>query len=691
MTGGVTQVAGVSATPSAGANVFSPSVVTSNTGNAAATANWNAITAMIVACALAGGGDVVIPPAPAGGAVPISAALTPLSGVRIKGATPQLVYNTIPDSGLTTLVGSQGGTILLPTGAFAAISWNTAVLGVPASQTAFSQAALTNMSIENMGFSGALGGTWAIQAGNTNNPSAWYSQFKNLYATGFTGAGGGFSITNYQHCQFDGNYTFGCQWGQLHVIDVASASLAPGNSTYKDLYNCIPTTNNIACRNITFITGATTGGAGNNNEFKFDRVQSNRFNGQFSTQAATMTAPIATVITNTSASIVAANTFAAGDPVGFSATTGTVGGQVLAGTTYYVSATGLSGAAFQVSATVGGAVITFNASGTPNVLVAKFTITDGTKWAVGMPVTPSATLNGLTVNTVYFVTSLSGTTMTVSKSYGGVPIPMSAASAVNLTTQGFPCFEMIGLPGSTMTNIVMDNIDVEGITGAGMFFQNCSGLILNVSQVPSTAQAVQSIVFRGVVNAHVFAPQAVSTDFDNNTNGAAIGFFGTRFGNCVGYMGYGQWLDQVTNRNVTSFGSVFNTQGTGDITFDPSVNNGVSRAQNIGIAPLITKTITGASSAIVNLNVSINNNTAASTTTMPALVAGNNGCRLHICNTSAGTQTYTTAGELINNIAGRNSFTLAAGASIEFQINNTQWWIAGSSATMTAGAVAAPS
>jgi hypothetical protein len=647
-----------------------------------------AVTINAAYAAAAGGGMVLLP----NGTTSLSATIVPVSGVKLRGSAPTLVYNTIPDSGLTTLVGSTGGTVLNPSGAFPAISWNTASLSAPASQTAFSQAALTNIAFEDIGFSGAGGGTWAILAGNTNNPSCWYSQFRNIYATGFTAVGGGgFSLTNYQHCQFNGNYTFGCTWGQFHGIDVASASLAPGNSTYYDLYSCIPTgTSAQLARGISFITTATTGGAGDNNQFMFNRVQSNRFSGATVTQAATMAAPIATVITSTSASIVATNTFAAGDAVGFSVTTGTSGGQVVAGTTYYVSATGLSTAAFQVSATVGGAVITFNASGTPNVLTAKFSITSGTSWAVGLPVTPSATLNGLTLNTVYFVTSLSGTTMTVSKSYGGAPIPMTAASAVNLINQGFPCFEMIALAGSQQSNVVMHNVDLEGLSTAAMVFQNVNGFQITMSQVPGTAQATQSMVCRTCTQGITISPQGMSTDWDNGTNASGMGFYGTRSGTSVGYMGYGQWLDAVSGNNVTSSGNVFNNQSTGDITFTTS-NNGMNFSKNVGLANLISKTLTGASSSIANLNCAFVNNTSGSTTTMPALTAGNDGGMISIFNSSAGVQTYTTAGELINNIALRTSFTLAPGASIEFIIRNTQWIIRGGSSAMAAGAVSAPS
>src|SRR6266702_3552342 len=83
------------------------------------------INAAYVTANLIGGGIVQLP----GGQINLTAPLVPLSGVKLRGSAPQLVYNSIPDAGTTTLVGSTGGTVLAPTGAFPAITWNTAILG----------------------------------------------------------------------------------------------------------------------------------------------------------------------------------------------------------------------------------------------------------------------------------------------------------------------------------------------------------------------------------------------------------------------------------------------------------------------------------------------------------------------------------------------------------------------------------
>jgi hypothetical protein len=73
-------------------------------------------------------------------------------------------------------------------------------------------------------------------------------------------------------------------------------------------------------------------------------------------------------VTAASAVIAATNDFTAGLAVVFAGSFGTVTG-LSAGTTYYVSATGLSSSQFEVSATLGGSVITpgGSSSATPTV------------------------------------------------------------------------------------------------------------------------------------------------------------------------------------------------------------------------------------------------------------------------------------------------------------------------------------
>ncbi len=87
-------------------------------------------------------------------------------------------------------------------------------------------------------------------------------------------------------------------------------------------------------------------------------------------------------ISNASPGVVTyTNTFAANDPVVFGAGAGTLPTQIVAGTTYYVSATGLSGSAFSVSATAGGTRInTSGGSGTVNVTSIYSSLSSDANW-----------------------------------------------------------------------------------------------------------------------------------------------------------------------------------------------------------------------------------------------------------------------------------------------------------------------
>jgi len=87
-------------------------------------------------------------------------------------------------------------------------------------------------------------------------------------------------------------------------------------------------------------------------------------------------------ISNASPGVVTlANSFAANEPVVFGAGSGTLPSQIVAGTVYYVSGTGLSGASFSVSATAGGTRInTSGGSGTVNVTSHYSALSSNAQW-----------------------------------------------------------------------------------------------------------------------------------------------------------------------------------------------------------------------------------------------------------------------------------------------------------------------
>lgn len=104
-------------------------------------------------------------------------------------------------------------------------------------------------------------------------------------------------------------------------------------------------------------------------------------NTDYSWKNVSVPAGVASISNASPAVITYANAFAANDPVVFS-TTGAIPTGITAGTTYYVSATSLSGASFKISATPGGALINTSSagSGTHSVTSIYSALTASSQW-----------------------------------------------------------------------------------------------------------------------------------------------------------------------------------------------------------------------------------------------------------------------------------------------------------------------
>ncbi len=141
----------------------------------------------------------------------------------------------------------------------------------------------------------------------------------------------------------------------------------------------------------------------------------------------------ATISVASPAVVTMANSFAAGQPVKFEST-GRLPTGITSGTTYYVIATGLSGAGFQISATPGGAAVNTSA---PAVTISNASPGVVTLTAHGLvfgtPVrfaTTGALPAGLTAGTTYFVKTVpTADTFTVSTTPEGAAINTSSAGS----------------------------------------------------------------------------------------------------------------------------------------------------------------------------------------------------------------------------------------------------------------------
>lgn len=104
-------------------------------------------------------------------------------------------------------------------------------------------------------------------------------------------------------------------------------------------------------------------------------------NTNFTWKPVSLPANVASISNASPAVITYANSFAANDPIVFS-TTGTLPTGLTAGTTYFVSATGLSGSSFSVSPSPGGALINTSSagSGTHSVTSIYAGLTNSAQW-----------------------------------------------------------------------------------------------------------------------------------------------------------------------------------------------------------------------------------------------------------------------------------------------------------------------
>jgi hypothetical protein len=180
-----------------------------------------------------------------------------------------------------------------------------------------------------------------------------------------------------------------------------------------------------------------------------------------------------------------ANTFAAGQPVTFR-TSGYLGPGILAGTTYYVLATGLSGSSFQIATTPGGSAISnvkntlTAASGTGAAL--QITASGTTNLVAGQEIAFSnsggALPGGLSASTTYYVAASPAPTATVfyvSATNGGTNIAFSTAGTGTNSIEQIGGVSAVNYNAGTATHLcdqagAMPTFSTAGILVAGTVY-----------------------------------------------------------------------------------------------------------------------------------------------------------------------------------------------------------------------------
>jgi len=465
-----------------GGGIFTPQTLTSAGINAAA-----------VTASQAGGGTVLLPAQ----TITLTAPIIMQPNVAFQGAGWQT------STQLSILV---AGTILQGNGTFDCFDYNNVDLAAPYSTAAqLTGSLLQGPTIQNLAITNFQ---YGIKCGAQYQGGCQWGFFNNIYVSACTQWGVYFE--NYSQCIFQRMYITANNHGAWFRGSGTNLNNLGNSNFYK--INAGSSTANGAGRAfyLSARQGSNSPGAGSQTN-SCSLYDVNGGGGPVtSTQAATMFAPIACTITNLSASISVTNTFSAGDPVTFSVAVGTGAGGVAVNTLYYVSATGLSTSAAQVSATLGGTPITFNASGTPNIQPNKIGLTDMSKVGVGMYVRTTTNTNGFNNLIGYFVTSVSAATgagfVTLSQSMGGtggqVPRAPTGNAAVNIVINGWQQIE-IGAedPGSSIQYIAMKGaIDSEGALSPHLVLQGVEGSDIECGLVSASGQFFQVVYRNCVVN-----------------------------------------------------------------------------------------------------------------------------------------------------------------------------------------------
>jgi hypothetical protein len=260
----------------------------------------------------------------------------------------------------------------------------------------------------------------------------------------------------------------------------------------------------------------TRDGTGSQFCMKFDHIQDFMYQDidvrantvTYDEQPITFTAwntDVTAAVTLGNVSISGTNTFVAGDRIAFKTSTVT---NITAGTTYYVSATGLSSSTFQISATSGGVSITPTGGTGGSFAVTLNTVITTTvnhNLVVGQAVKFSTSTGGPTVGTFYYVMSIPAANKVVvtptSVITGATPLTFTSAVALNANTiaiqhnAGMYVLTFYAYNQDDLTNFQSNNtldVYVRGYKNTGTTAYSTADMITGAevyySAQPATAQ-----------------------------------------------------------------------------------------------------------------------------------------------------------------------------------------------------------
>lgn len=309
-------------------------------------------------------------------------------------------------------------------------------------------------------------------------------------------------------------------------------------------------------------------------------------------------------------------------------------------------------------------------------------VTDLSKFGVGMPVNFTSTANGFTINLIYFVASVSGTTgagnITVCAAMcgasGGTAISATGNTAINIFTSGWPQLEVGGTDAnSTVTySSVRGAADIEVGGTAHIVFQGITGFFYDGGinhSTPSTADiCVRQCAAQGFI---LNLQAALNLDLDSNAQYIQVnGRQQTALNS--NYAGIG-----ITQANSNGTGQL-NLRGssTPDLQAQSNFNNQLVWTYAVALASAqlaTTATITSANGNNITFVTA-----AGGSLTLPAVTTNMAGWELRISNPQANAVTVNaTSVNIVGLGTSVTSFSLAATTNAFLVLHNnagTMYW-----------------
>lgn len=323
-------------------------------------------------------------------------------------------------------------------------------------------------------------------------------------------------------------------------------------------------------------------------------------------------------------------------------------------------------------------------SGTPTNGGSNFTLAtpaNAGRYPIGMPVTATSTVSGVTQNQTYYVLSNSGTgtgilTFANSPNTDASAITFSAATVFTISCSGYPNMECYGVTSSDKTTgHTLTGLDLEGDATTQLALYKTSGSYFNISSFGTTSNP-SYVSSRGSQPNSIDCPTVdCRLDLDSSSVNT---YYSGGFNSVI--QSYPIGIGKDANNNVQLYLSQY---GTG-ITWKNSSGGGYflpTKAFGSQYTPWPYAAATlneGSGSTIVCYSQS------ATSITLPTIGSGNIGWKCRIYNENTGILTVNSgASGIMNSLTGKTSFTLpgatatdVAYADVEIQtVNGTNTYL----------------